>query len=90
MIEFLISYLLSAMIEFLISYFQILKMDDSGQVSDSLLSMLSDKNFEEVDDAGPDDIDEECDDVFELPEHEFVHGTIMGKTGSKEALLRYK
>ena len=43
-------------------------MDESGQVSDSLLSMLSDKNFEEVDrtgDASPDDNNEECDDVFE-------------------------
>ena len=65
-------------------------MDESGQVSDSLLSMLSDKNFEEVDDAGPDDINEECDDVFELPEHEFVHGTIMGKSGNKAGVKRSK
>ena len=43
-------------------------MDESGQVSDTLLSMLSDNNFEEVDrtgDASPDDNNEECDDVFE-------------------------
>ena len=68
-------------------------MDESGQVSDTLLSMLSDNNFEEVDrtgDASPDDNNEECDDVFELPDHEFVHGTIMGKTGSKAGVKRSK
>ena len=67
-------------------------MDESGQVSDTLLSMLSDNNFEEVDRTGDrtDDNNEECDDVFELPEHEFVHGTIVGKSGNKGGVKRSK